>query len=91
MVIRTLPTLIVFREGKAVDRLVGFEGLAPETDADNFKTSKLKEWLAKTGCIDYDITKDAMVREELLEERRAGRHHGAIYSSTNQRFDDLHL
>lgn len=73
-----------------MDRLVGFEGLAPEADADNFKTSKLKAWLAHTGCIDYDITKDAMVREELLEERRAGRH-GAIYSSTHQSFDDLHL
>eukprot|EP00568_Trieres_chinensis_P014746 CAMPEP_0183324096 /NCGR_PEP_ID=MMETSP0160_2-20130417/76117_1 /TAXON_ID=2839 ORGANISM="Odontella Sinensis, Strain Grunow 1884" /NCGR_SAMPLE_ID=MMETSP0160_2 /ASSEMBLY_ACC=CAM_ASM_000250 /LENGTH=285 /DNA_ID=CAMNT_0025491611 /DNA_START=47 /DNA_END=900 /DNA_ORIENTATION=+ len=28
--VRTLPALLVFREGKAVDRLTGFEGLAPD-------------------------------------------------------------
>ena len=87
--IRTLPTLIVFREGKAINRLTGFEGLASAADADNFPTSKLKAWLAETGCIDYGITKDELVREELLEERRAGRH-GAIWS-TAQQLDDLDL
>jgi len=88
-VIRTLPTLIVFREGKAVNRLTGFEGLASALEPDNFPTSKLKAWLAETGCIKYDFTKDALVREELLEERRAGRH-GAIYSTVKE-LDALEL
>jgi hypothetical protein len=56
--IRTLPTLVVFEKGCVLDRLVGFEGLVPATEAasdpDRFKTSHLEAWLGRTGAIDYD-------------------------------------
>jgi thiol-disulfide isomerase/thioredoxin len=57
--VRTLPTLLVFEKGQVVDRLVGFEGLvSPKaSDPDQWKTSQLQQWLARTGAIDYDATK----------------------------------
>lgn len=57
--VRTLPTLLVFEKGQVVDRLVGFEGLvSPQaSDPDQWKTSQLEAWLARTGAIDYDATK----------------------------------
>ena len=91
LVIRTLPTLIVFRDGKAVNRLTGFEGLTTAADLDNFPTSKLQSWLAETGAVDYDISKDEFMREELLqEEQRSGRHGRAIWSTAKQ-FNDLEI
>lgn len=63
--IRTLPTLIVFRGGKAVQRLTGFEGLqVTPDDPDTWKTENLQEWLAQTGAIDFKP------RRRLEEERR---------------------
>lgn len=55
--IKTLPTLMVFREGKAVDRLMGFEGLAPNpNEPDKWHTKRLERWLAGTGAIEYKVT-----------------------------------
>jgi len=53
--VRTLPCLIVFRNGKAVKRLTGFEGLASdfENDPDTWETDRLRTWLAGTGAIKY--------------------------------------
>ena len=52
--VRTLPTLIVFRDGKTVHRLTGFEGLSKDKkDPDVWETSRLQEWLADAGAIDY--------------------------------------
>ncbi|CAB9526647.1 Thioredoxin domain-containing protein 9 [Seminavis robusta] len=95
--IRTLPTVIVFQHGKAVGRLVGFEGLVSVTEkSDNFPTYKLQQWLATTGAIDFDIAKDEMARQELLatdteeQQLRKGRQGRAIWSTARQ-FDDLVL
>jgi thiol-disulfide isomerase/thioredoxin len=89
LAIRTLPTLIVFQDGKAVDRLTGFEGLASAADPDNFPTSKLQTWLADTGAIEFDMVKDEIAREELLQEQlNGGRHRGAIWSSNNTYDED---
>lgn len=53
--IKTLPTLIVFRDGKAIDRLMGFEGLAPDPkEPDKWQTKRLVRWLAGTGAIEYN-------------------------------------
>jgi thiol-disulfide isomerase/thioredoxin len=53
--IQTLPTLIVFRDGKAISRLVGFEDLADcNKNPDEFPTSRLGYWLEKTGAIEYE-------------------------------------
>lgn len=48
--VQVLPTVLVFQEGKAVARLVGFESLA---ENDEWPTSKLQSWIAKTGAIQY--------------------------------------
>lgn len=64
--IKTLPTLIVFREGKAMERLTGFEGLAKDlNEPDKWHTGKLQQWLAQTGAIKYKVP-----TEDVLEEMR---------------------
>lgn len=56
--IRTLPTLLVFRDGKAINRLTGFEGLSRnKSEPDKWETSRLQRWLAdETGAITYKPT-----------------------------------
>ena len=54
--IQTLPTLVVFKDGKEISRLVGFEDLADATskDPDDFPTSRLGYWLEKSGAMEYE-------------------------------------
>jgi thiol-disulfide isomerase/thioredoxin len=54
--VQTLPTLLLFKDGKTIDRLVGFEDLADVTskDPDDFPTSRLGYWLEKRGAIEYE-------------------------------------
>lgn len=54
--VQTLPTLILFKDGKTIDRLVGFEDIADATskDPDNFPTSRLGYWLERRGAIEYE-------------------------------------
>ncbi len=57
--VKVLPTLILFKDGKEVDRLVGFEDLADAAsassrDPDDFPTSRLGYWLEKRGAIEYE-------------------------------------
>ena len=65
--IRTLPTLIVFQHGKAVDRMTGFDKVIDVDSANDNKsvneweTSRLQAWLATTGAIQY--TAPPMQRE----------------------------
>jgi hypothetical protein len=62
--IKTLPTLLVFRDGKTTDRLTGFEGLSQDPkDPDKWETRRLQEWLAKTGAIDYTPSKEEIWQE----------------------------
>jgi len=46
--IQMLPTIIVFKDGVAQDRLTGFEDLGAK---DEFRTEVLEHWLSKAGCI----------------------------------------
>jgi thiol-disulfide isomerase/thioredoxin len=53
--VQTLPTLIVFKDGQAIDRLVGFEELSSDAkNPDEFPTSRLGYWLEKMGAIEYE-------------------------------------
>lgn len=78
--VSTLPTLIVFLEGKAIDRLTGFQGLKidHEKNPDKWPTGKLQEWLANTGAIEYKPPSHE-VKEEM---KRLGYLKGSVYSST---------
>mmetsp|Transcript_25004 Transcript_25004/g.37054 ORF Transcript_25004/g.37054 Transcript_25004/m.37054 type:complete len:292 (-) Transcript_25004:90-965(-) len=79
--IKTLPSLLVFRDGKTVDRLTGFEGLVIDPkDPDKWHTGRLQQWLAKTGAIDYKVP----TAEILDEMRRLGvQPKGAVWSEEN--------
>lgn len=64
--VKTLPTLIVFKDGKIVDRLTGFEGLANNPkEPDKWHTGKLQQWISTTGAIKYNVP-----TEEIREEMR---------------------
>jgi len=58
--VKTLPTVIVFKDGKTTDKLLGFEGLSTSStnrranDIDDFPTSRLGYWLESTGAIEYN-------------------------------------
>lgn len=79
--IQTLPTLLVFKDGKVVDRLTGFDGLAVDvTDPDRWHTGRLRHWLASTGAIEYRVPTEE-VREEM--ERMGLRPKGAIWSGNS--------
>ena len=83
--IRTLPTLIVFQDGKAVDRLTGFEGLADDpSKPDEWSTCKLAAWMGQTGAIQYTPSA-ADVQQELerlglaTSSKRSGIRRGKIF------------
>mmetsp|Transcript_15735 Transcript_15735/g.23690 ORF Transcript_15735/g.23690 Transcript_15735/m.23690 type:complete len:296 (+) Transcript_15735:105-992(+) len=48
LIIRVLPTIIMFVDGVAKDRIVGFEELGQK---DEFETIVLEERISKSGCI----------------------------------------
>lgn len=80
--IKTLPTLIVFQEGKVVDRLTGFEGLAiKESEPDKWHTGRLQQWISSTGAIKYKPP-----NEEIREEMRLMgiRPKGTVWSGTSR-------
>lgn len=67
--IQTLPTLMVFYDGQAKDRLVGFEGLVVDGEStatlNEWPTSSLLKWLGKVGAIDYSPSRKAELEEEM--------------------------
>jgi len=78
--IKTLPTLIIFREGKIVDQLMGFEGLAVDkNEPDKWHTGRLRQWIASTGAIQYRVPTEE-VREEM--GRMGIRPRGNIWTGT---------
>jgi len=65
--IQTLPTLLVFQDGKTVHRLTGFDGLQDFMDVgrskrmnnpDEFTTAALGRYLERTGCLEYEGPED---------------------------------
>lgn len=78
--IKTLPTLIVFQEGKIVDKLTGFEGLiVDKNEPDMWHTGRLRQWIASTGAIHYKVPTEE-IREEM--ERMGIKPRGNIWSGT---------
>ncbi|CAJ1954447.1 unnamed protein product [Cylindrotheca closterium] len=65
--IQTLPTLLIFLDGKTVHRLTGFDGLEDFMDVgrskrmnnpDEFTTAALGRYLEGTGCLEYEGPED---------------------------------
>ena len=51
MTVKVLPCLVVIKDGHAVQRLVGFDGLK-STDGEDFNPKNLDDWLVKTKIFD---------------------------------------
>jgi hypothetical protein len=64
LIIKTLPSVVVFNYGKEIKRLLGFEGLADSSSPDEWPTGRLLKWLALTGAIDYKPTEEDDQEEE---------------------------
>jgi hypothetical protein len=64
LMIKTLPSVVVFNDGKEIKRLLGFEGLADSSSPDEWPTGRLLKWLALTGAIDYKPTEEDDEEEE---------------------------
>jgi len=58
--VRTLPTVLLFQDGKTMGRLVGFEGIS---DNDEWPTSHLQKWLSGIGAIQYTKSTDELEQE----------------------------
>ncbi|XLR05359.1 hypothetical protein S83_071557 [Arachis hypogaea] len=76
LAIKTLPCVILFRQGIAVDRLIGFQDLGGR---DDFSTRTLEALLIKKGIIDekkddddendgYDENTRRMVRSSVVAD-----------------------
>mmetsp|Transcript_14125 Transcript_14125/g.18879 ORF Transcript_14125/g.18879 Transcript_14125/m.18879 type:complete len:352 (-) Transcript_14125:309-1364(-) len=66
LTIRVIPTVIVFIDGIAKERLTGFDGLTDGLESgkeDEFKTSTLQTWLANAQAIEYDGTADVIAND----------------------------
>jgi thiol-disulfide isomerase/thioredoxin len=87
--VRTLPTLIVFRDGKALDRLTGFDGLSPvdPKDPDKWYTRSLQTWLAETGAIEYVPSADEL-REDIERLGLRCKQQGSVYRGGVASFDE---
>jgi thiol-disulfide isomerase/thioredoxin len=85
--IKTLPTLLIFKDGKTVERLIGFDGVSipGAKNPDEWPTGRLQDWLSRTGAIQY--TKPT---EEVVEEmKRLGlAPRGAIWRGGVDEYDD---
>ena len=66
LIIRTMPTVVIFFDGVAADKIVGFEGLAdqmPEGKEDEFPTIVVARLLGSKNA----INKEAIVDDEGIE------------------------
>ena len=84
--IKTLPTVIIFKDGQTVDRKLGFEGLTDAAsgrranDIDDFPTSRLGYWLESVGAIEYDgPDSDDEDNDDKRKTTLRGRHQSRAY------------
>jgi len=57
LAIRVLPTIVCFRDGLSVDRIVGFDELG---NTDEFPTARLERRIAQSGCIEMEADDEGM-------------------------------
>ena len=81
--VMTLPTVLVLREGKVVDCLVGFEGIAEDNE---WPTRLLQNRLAKSGAIEYKPPSREI--EEELERSGISVEKGSIRRGGVRHYDD---
>jgi len=72
LIIRTMPTLVCFVDGLAVEKIMGFEGLSdtmPEGREDEWPTVYLAKLLADKGIVDSENVVDDDDKLEKQEEK----------------------
>jgi len=79
--VRILPTVLVFKDGKTIERLLGFEGLTSTAgrranDINDFPTSRLGYWLESVGAIEYDGPESD---DEDVNDKKRSNLRGRIY------------
>lgn len=73
MTIRTIPTLVLFFDGVAKDKILGFNGLCEGLEAgheDEWRTIVLARLLGSKGI----INEDNVIDEDQIEEEAKRRH-----------------
>lgn len=68
--IRTIPSLIIFLDGVAQEKILGFEGLSdglPEGKEDEWPTIKLARLLGQKGAIDKSKIVDEEEKEREIQ------------------------
>jgi hypothetical protein len=91
--IRTIPSLIIFNDGVAVEKILGFQGLAdgqPEGKEDEWPTIRLARLLGSKGAIDKKAIVDddevEVAQKHTLESMRAAMMSAALEDDDD--FDD---
>lgn len=90
--VRTLPTTVIFHDGVATDKILGFKGLAdkmPDGKEDEWPTIILARLLATKGGINNAVIVDddeveAQMKAKMMEMRR----HAAYVGMANMDDDD---
>ena len=86
--VKTLPTVIVFKDGKAIDRLIGFDGLSSSSkNPDEFTTSSLGRWLESAKAIEYEGP-DSDDEDNNDENNRNRNSRGGAYQSRFHNYDE---
>ena len=85
--IKTLPTLLIFKDGKTVNRLLGFDGLSNSRNPDEFTTNSLGRFLESTGAIEYEGPESDEEGEESTSRRIV--RNGMLQSRTTAYDEDI--
>jgi hypothetical protein len=82
--VRVLPCVIYFKDGLAIDRLVGFEQFG---DRDDFETDELEQVLGDMGAIEFVPTEERGDVKH-AEKRIYG---GTLYDSDEEEMEDFQM
>lgn len=98
LIIRSLPTVVIFNDGVAADKIIGFEGLAdkqPEGKEDEWPTIVLARLLGSKGAInpsaivdDDEVELNARVK---MEQMRRSQYVGMAASMMDDAEDDFDM
>jgi thioredoxin-like negative regulator of GroEL len=85
--IRTIPTVVIFIDGVAADKIIGFEGLAdgqPEGKEDEWPTIRLARLLGSKGALD----KKSIVDDDDVEKESTAKFEDMRKAFLSQNIDD---
>lgn len=92
--IRTIPTVTLFTDGVARDKILGFEGLAdgmPEGKEDEWPTIRLARLLGAKGAINKSAIVDDDEVEANLKAQMMERRKNAFVNTIVDEEDDFNL